>query len=81
MIGTIRMFSSEPFLLSRLMLVLECAVSICIFATTGTATADEVATFFIKAKPTAIAKLLKDLVELGLALKSGNPPHYAAGAA
>ncbi len=51
-----------------------------ILATTGTATADEVATFFIKTKPAAIATLLEDLVELGLAQKSGSPPRYQAPA-
>ena len=43
---------------------------------TLTATADEVAKYFIKAKPAAITKLLEDLVELGLAQKSGSPPRY-----
>ncbi len=51
-----------------------------VLTASGTATADEVATFFIKAKPTAIATLLDDLVALGLAQKSGSPSRYAASA-
>ncbi len=51
-----------------------------ILTASGSATADEVATFFIKAKPAAISKLLEDLAALGLAQKSGSPPRYQAPA-
>jgi hypothetical protein len=48
-----------------------------VLTSSGAATADEVARF----KSTVIAKLLDDLVELGLAQKTGKPPRYQAPAA
>jgi hypothetical protein len=43
-----------------------------VLTASGSATADEVARFFTNARPAAIAKLLDDLAELGLAKKTGD---------